>query len=221
MALKINNLVFNPFEENTYIIYDDMTKETLVIDPGMMDKREIQQFDKFIKDNNLKIRHLINTHIHIDHVAGDNYVSCRYDVSISAAKKDAFLATHIVEQARMFHLKGNFSEIDITNGLTDGETLNIGRYKMEVIYVPGHSPGSIAIYCPSEKWIIVGDALFRRSIGRTDLPGGDYNQLVSSITKRLMPLPSETIVYPGHGISTTIGEEKNFNPYISELIPKV
>lgn len=214
MALLMKIFEFNPFCENTYIIYDEASREAIVVDPGMMDSREFQCFDRFVEENQLVIKHLVNTHIHIDHVAGDNHVMERYGVSLSASEDDAFLSYRIVQQAEMFHLRGDFAEVVISKAISDHDSLIVGGIRLEVISVPGHSPGSIALYCPEGKWVIVGDALFYRSVGRTDLPGGNYGQLISSIQRRLLTLPSETVVYPGHGRQTTVGEEQRFNPYL-------
>ena len=213
--MKIQRFEFNMFGVNTYIIYDPDSLEAAIIDPGMVEARECDTIDRFITDNRLHIKYLLNTHIHIDHVFGDEYVIAKYGVGISASTDDNILSTRIAEQARMFHLRVDMPEVlNITTPLNDGDRLQLGNEIIDVLAVPGHSPGSLAFYCSQSKFVITGDALFNMSIGRTDLPGGDYSQLISSITRKLLTLPTDTTAYPGHGPSTTIGNEAKFNPYL-------
>lgn len=213
--MEIKSWEFNPFGERTYIIYDEASREAAIVDPGMMAQHEFDAVDAFVKSNSLKIKYLINTHLHVDHLLGDEYVENAYDVELSAHPADAFLAERARIQAQQFHLRCQVAEsIAIGHELTDGQVLHLGQSPIEVISVPGHSPGSIALYSPQGKFVITGDALFCGSIGRTDLPGGDYATLIRSITTRLLTLPDDTIVYPGHGPRTTIAVEKQQNPYI-------
>lgn len=212
--MKIAKFEFNLFGVNTYIIYDESSREAAIIDPGMMKQSENEAIDNFVSKNKLKVKYLINTHIHIDHIAGDKYISEKYGVPVSASVEDAFLSSTIKAQAQMFHLPFDIVNILIENGLTDGDTLYLGDEKMEIILVPGHSPGSIAIYLPESGVVIVGDALFKMSIGRTDLPGGNHATLINSIKTKLLSLPSETIVLSGHGNYTTIDDEKRYNPFL-------
>ena len=212
--MKIKTFEYNPFGENTFIVFDEPTGEAAVIDPGMMKPWEYEAFDQYIKDQRLKIKYLINTHIHVDHAAADDYVARHYGVGLSASALDGFLAERVAEQARMFHLEIDVSSLSIAHELNDGDRLKLGHEELEVISVPGHSPGSIAIYCAASRFVIVGDALFKGSIGRTDLPGGNYAQLIKSITTRLLSLPDDTTVFPGHGPATTILDERRFNPFL-------
>lgn len=213
--MEIKSFEFNPFGERTYIIFDEESREAAVIDPGMMSQRECDDFDSYVQANNLRVKYLINTHIHVDHVAGDDYVENKYDVGLSAHPDDQFLAARVKEQAMMFHLGVEVSDsVVIAHKLSDGQILHLGKEPIEVISVPGHSPGSVALYSPNGEFVITGDALFRGSIGRTDLPGGDYATLIKSVTERLLTLPDDTIVYPGHGPKTKIGIEKLQNPYV-------
>lgn len=212
--LKIHRFVFNPFDENTYVVYDTDTREAVVVDPGMLHPDEIRDFDRFIVENDLKLRHIVNTHLHLDHCFSDNYVKGRYGVDIAASADDAALGDSISQQAARFGLRIDTGKVVIDKELRDGDVIKVGRHRLDVIKVPGHSPGGIAIYSAENKVVLVGDSLFEGSIGRTDLPGGDYVQLVASIKDKLMSLPSDTAVLPGHGEFTTIGKEKSFNPYI-------
>jgi len=212
--MKIQSFEFNMFGEHTYVVYDPESKDAAIIDPGMMDRRETEILFSFITDNCLIAKYLLITHIHVDHTIGINAVLAKYNVKISANKEDSFLGKRIAEQVQMFHLPFEMKGFEIDQYLNDGDKIFLGKHYLEIISVPGHSPGSIALYSAEDGFVITGDAIFKSSIGRTDLPGGDYATLIESITKRLLTLPESTIVYPGHGPSTTIAEEKRTNPYL-------
>lgn len=212
--MKINRFTFNMFGVNTYILWDDSSKDAAIIDPGMINQNEQNLVDNFIQSNKLNLTHLINTHMHIDHSFGIKHISKKYGLSLECNSMDQFLAERLKEQAQMFGLPITIDDLKIGVNLTDGDIIQLGNEHLNIIQVPGHSPGSIVIYAPESSFIISGDVLFNKSIGRTDLPGGDYNQLINAITKKLMILPTDTIVYPGHGPETTIAEELNNNPYI-------
>ena len=211
--LTIKKLIFNPFGENTYIVWDK-SKEAAIIDPGMMSDYENSAVLKFVTDNQLNLRHLINTHAHIDHIAGNGFVKRTFGLESECNKADEYLAKHVCEQAQMFGLRYNGNPLSIDIHLNDNDTIKIGDESLSVIYVPGHTKGHIALYSQQSDCVFTGDALFRQSIGRTDLPGGDYATLIRSITGRLMNLPETTTIYPGHGENSTIGFEKANNPYI-------
>lgn len=210
----VKSFEFNMFGEQTYVVYDPETREAAVIDPGMMNARETGVLFKFISSEKLSVRHLIMTHLHVDHIMGATQVKNTFGVGLSANENDAFLGKRIAEQVQMFHLPLEVSNVGIEHNLKDGDRIMIGNSTLEVLAVPGHSPGSIALYSPEDGFVITGDALFRGSIGRTDLPGGDFPTLINSITSKLLSLPDSTIVFPGHGPSTTVGEEKQLNPYL-------
>lgn len=213
--MKIQSFEFNMFGVNTYIIFDTATCEAAVVDPGMIAARECARIDNYIESNGLHVKYLINTHMHIDHLFGDEYIEKKYGVGISASTDDSILSSRIAEQARMFRLRTDMPEmLKVDNPLKNGDRLMLGTEPIDIIAVPGHSPGSIALYCPESKFVVTGDALFKNSIGRTDLPGGSHEQLISSITKRLLTLPPDTTVYPGHGPSTTIESELRHNPFL-------
>lgn len=214
--LKIKKFAFNPFEESTYLVINPADGSTAVVDPGMFSAGEQATLDKFIADNKLTVTQLINTHLHVDHCIGNNYVSTRYGVKAHAHKDDAFLGERVAEQTRSFGVvkdDGAPSAVTIDVELKEGDSIAVGDDKLEVLHVPGHSPGSIALYSPTGGFVLTGDALFASSIGRTDLPGGDMRQLISSIRTRLYTLPDSTVVLPGHGPATTIGAEKKNNPF--------
>ena len=214
--LKVKQFVFNPVGVNTFVVYDTDTLDALVIDPGMLRSEEHEEFDKFISDNKLKVQQVVNTHLHFDHCFGDNYVRDRYGVKVAASVGDDFLGKNMAAQVRSFRIPmaTDASDIEIDVKLTEGDRIEVGEYEFEVLEVPGHSPGSIALFCAKAGIVFVGDALFRGSIGRTDLAGGDHDTLIRNLREKLLTLPDNTIVAPGHNGPTTIGEEKANNPYL-------
>lgn len=215
--LKIKQFVFNPFGENTFVVYDSESLEAMIVDPGMTASREQAELDRFISDNKLKVVELVNTHLHLDHCFGDNYVRDKYGVKVKAGVADAFLGKSLGEQARRFgiNVSGNDSTVEIDAELKEGDIVKLGSYDFVVLEVPGHSPGSIALYCASAGVVFVGDVLFRGSIGRTDLEGGNHSELLKNIREKLLTLPDNTIVAPGHMEPTTIGQEKTGNPFLA------
>lgn len=212
--LKVKQFVFNMFGVNTYLVIDPDTKEAAVIDPGMYGSDEQKEFDDYVKANDLKIIEVINTHLHLDHCFGDNYVKDKYGVKVAANIGDSDLGADITSQMRRFGGREAVEGVTIDVPLEDGDVISVGKSRLEVITVPGHSPGGIALYSPDGHFVIAGDSLFRRSIGRTDLPGGSQRQLIDSIRKKLFTLPDDTMVLPGHDRFTTIGDEKTANPFV-------
>ena len=206
---------FSLFGINTYLIFDPDSKECVVVDPGMSSPEEEKAIENFIAEKGLNLTQIINTHLHIDHVAGIPFLQEKYGAPILAHEGDKKLGEKIWQQAQAFGLNMPLQEITVTQYLNDGDKIKIGNGFLEVISVPGHSKGSVALYDPQDKFLISGDALFKGSIGRTDLPGGNYRELIESIDSRLLSLPDDTVVFPGHGPSTTIGEEKHSNPFLS------
>lgn len=212
--LHIHTLPFNMFGVNTYILWNSDTDEAAVIDPGMCNTRERYTLDSFISQHGLQVKQLINTHMHVDHIFGDLYIKEKYATPIQASPLDAFLGDKADMQCRMFGLPGDMASVGIDVELTDGMTINLCGLEAHILSVPGHSPGSIVIYLPEAKAAFTGDVLFQGSIGRTDLVAGNHSQLINGIKTKLMALPDDTVVYPGHGSPTTIGAEKRSNPYI-------
>lgn len=213
--MKITAFQFNLFGVNTYVVWDPVSYEAAIIDPGMSSELEQDTLSEFIATNSLKVTHLINTHLHIDHTLGNDFVMRKYGVNTEADIQDGPLGERRDSQAAMFHLRiPTPSPLKVDVALKNGDIIKIGNGVLRVIAVPGHSPGSIALYCPESCFVITGDALFQGSVGRTDLPGGNHAQLIDSIRIRLMKLPGDTIVYPGHGPATTIAEEQQHNPFL-------
>lgn len=211
--MKVSRFVFNMFGVNTYVMWDEDSREAAIVDPGMIDEDERKALDSFIERNKLKVTQLLNTHMHLDHIFGNAYVKDKYGLEIKANPDDNFLGLTLNEQAERFHLPVKLTDTGLDVELHDGDKLYLGTEPIDVISVPGHSPGSIALYCPESGFVITGDALFKGSIGRTDLPKGNHRQLLDSIDRRLFTLPDDTVVLPGHGPETTIGFEKTHNPY--------
>lgn len=212
--LKIAKFTFYMFGINTYVVFDPEKKEAAIIDPGMSRQEEFDAMENFIGRENLKVTHLINTHLHIDHAIADKWVSDRYGVPIEAHAGDRMLGQALSLQAQSFGIGGVDVQIEIGRELKDGDEIMIGSGILKVLHVPGHSPGGIALYDEKDGFVIVGDALFEGSIGRTDLMGGNHRQLIDAIKNKLLTLPRNTDVYSGHGGPTTIGREFDTNPYL-------
>ncbi|WP_297069123.1 MBL fold metallo-hydrolase [uncultured Duncaniella sp.] len=212
--MKVSRFVFNMFGVNTYVVWDPESLEAAIIDPGMIDDDERRALDSFIESRNLKVTQLINTHSHLDHIFGNTYIKEKYGLEIKANPADDFLARTLPEQAARFGLRMPLQPQQLDVELHDGDTIFLGKERMEVLGVPGHSPGGIALYCPESNFVITGDTLFPGSMGRTDLPMGDYATLVDAIRRKLLTLPDSTVVLSGHGGETTIGNEKKSNPFL-------
>ncbi len=211
--MTVKTFVFSPFQENTYIVYSD-SKDAIIIDAGCYNDVEKQNLKHFIESNDLNIKYLLNTHLHLDHQFGNKFVSNTFGLKPQAHIEDEFLLENVNAQARSFGMNINEDAQNIGKYIVDNEVIEFANSQILVLHVPGHSPGSLAFYFEKEGMVFVGDVLFRGSIGRTDLPKGDYATLINSITKKLLPLPDSTVVYSGHGPTTTIGYEKINNPYL-------
>jgi len=209
--LQIQSFVFNAFQENTYVLYDE-TKECVIIDPGCYEKNEEQELVQFIEQNDLKVKILLNTHCHVDHVLGNFFIQEKYKVKLYINPKDEPVLKAVKAYAPTYGLQ-QYQESSPDAYLEEGEIVSFGEQKLSVLFVPGHSPGHIAFYNAENKIVIGGDVLFQNSIGRTDLPGGNFETLINSIHKKLFTLPDDVTVYPGHGPKTTIGFEKKTNPF--------
>ncbi len=211
--MTIKTFTFNPFQENTYLLYDE-TNEALVIDAGCIFDAEKQQIKTFISDNNLKLVRVINTHLHLDHQFGNRFLFETYGLKPEACVEDEFLLEDVAGKARAFGFTMEEEAQPIGEHIIENQEIKFGNSSLKAIHVPGHSPGSLAFYSEKDEVLFAGDVLFRGSIGRTDLEKGDYATLILSITKKLLPLPDSTVVYSGHGPSTTIGFEKINNSYL-------
>lgn len=212
--MKVAIFTFNPFAENTYVLYDD-SKECIIIDPGCSDAGERSVLIDFIESNNLVPKHLVNTHCHIDHVLGNKYVSEYFDLPLTAHQGEKVVLEMQPTVSQMYGIPYDGSP-EITVFLEEGDLLEFGNTKLQVMYTPGHSPASISLYDANSQQLIAGDVLFAGSIGRTDLPGGDFDTLINSIKSNFFPLPDDVVVYPGHGESTTILKEKQSNPFLQD-----
>ena len=211
--LSIDTLVYNSFQVNTYVIRNE-EGDCLIIDPAFYSPEEDLGFDQYISSNGLTVRGMLNTHCHVDHVLGIKHLQDTYNCTLRAHPEEAGLLGNAPMMGEIFGLQVEALP-GIEKPVSDNESISLGKHVLEAILVPGHSPGSLSYYSPESGFVITGDALFQGSIGRTDLPGGDFDTLISSIRSRLLTLPPETIVYPGHGDPTTIGEEAANNPFLS------
>ena len=211
--LKLESFVFNPFAENTYVVYAD-SGECVIIDPGCSNPSEENELFGFIDSHRLKPSLVISTHGHIDHIIGNAAVKKRYGIPVAAHPNVKNDYAHAKQQATWFGLPADGSFDMPDNDLADGDMIQVGESTLEVISTPGHAIGSISLYAEIEGWVFTGDALFCRSIGRTDLPGGNYEQLRTNIIERLFHLPDDTEVYSGHGESTTIFDERRYNMFL-------
>lgn len=208
----VTSFTFNAFAENTYVLHDE-TKACIVVDPGCYDKSEQQTLTNFIQTQDLQVTQLVNTHCHIDHVLGNKYIAEAYQTSLAIHEADlSTLRAQVVFAPRYGIMQ--YEELLPNQYLTEGQSVRFGNTELQVLFTPGHAPGHVVLYHEPSGQLISGDVLFQRSIGRTDLPGGHYETLIRSIKTKLFPLPDATIVYPGHGSSTTIGEEKKYNPFL-------
>ena len=211
--MTIKTFTFSPFQENTYLVFDEI-HEAVLIDAGCFNESEQLQLKNYILENNLILKRLLNTHLHLDHQFGNRFVTDTYGLKPEAAKEDEFLIAKMLTQARMFGLPFSGEAQELGAYIEDNQEICFGNSKFIALHVPGHSPGSMAFYCESDGVLFAGDVLFNGSIGRTDLEQGDYATLIRSIQNRLLPLPDSTVVYSGHGPSTTIGNEKVNNPFL-------
>ena len=209
---ELKTFVFNPFGVNTYIIYRQ-NAEGFIIDAACMDEGESRQVIDFIENEKINIKGLLNTHCHVDHLLGVEYLRNHFSTEFYCCEEDQFLIDNSKAQGQFFGLKVNKpSRPDRYISESDRLFLNDGE--IDIMHVPGHSPGSVVFFLKDEKKLFSGDVLFSGSIGRTDLPGGDYKVLVEGIKEKLLILDNETEVFPGHGPSTTIGNEKFLNPFL-------
>ena len=210
--MKIKRFEFNMFQENCYILWDE-TNEAVVIDPGCFYEEEKQELKSFIVKNELQVKHLLNTHLHLDHIFGNALMLKEFGLKAEANQADEFWIDEAPKQSRMFGFQLQEPLVPLGKYLHDGDTITFGHIQLEAIHGPGHSPRRLVFYCSQEHCIFSGDVLFQGSIGRADLAGGNFDHLIENICSRLFVLPNETIVYPGHGAPTTIGIEKTENPF--------
>lgn len=207
-------LAFNPVQENTYLVFDEDSRECIIFDPGCFTPAEEQQLVRTIDEHRLKPVRLINTHCHFDHVFGNDFVKRKYGLSLGIHELEAPILEAAPVVVNMYGLPPMVPSPPADYFIAEGEVITLGEHRFAVLFCPGHSPGSLCFYNAVEHYLIAGDVLFAGSIGRTDLPGGDHETLLGSIHSRLLPLPDETVVWPGHGASTSIGKERRSNPFL-------
>ena len=211
--MRIQEFTFNMFQENTFIIWDK-SNSCIIIDPGCYSEKEEEVLISFIEKNDLIPEKLVNTHCHIDHILGNKVMSEKWGLDLYMHKDDISLLNNAKNIANMYGFNNYQEAICNRIYLSDGDKLTFGESELEILFTPGHSPGHICLLNKKGKFIIAGDVLFNGSVGRTDLRGGDFDTLIKSIRKRLLSLEEDTIVYCGHGPSTTIGKEKATNPFL-------
>ncbi|MCS5490111.1 MBL fold metallo-hydrolase [Algoriphagus limi] len=212
--LKIQTFTFNPFQENTYVI-SDSEGHAAIVDPGNYETRENQKLVDYIREENLKPELLLNTHCHIDHVLGNAFVKRTFGISLWIHEQESA----VLNSAKVFAPNYGFAGYESAEPdgyLTENQIIQIGSERLKVIFVPGHAPGHVVFYHEASQQCIGGDTLFRGSIGRTDLPGGNHDLLLEKIKSELFTLPEKTVVFPGHGPTTTIGFEKEHNPFVGK-----
>lgn len=211
--IKVNKFVVNPLGENSFIVSDE-TGECVFIDPGFYYEEEHQEIKDFIAENQLNPVKIVNTHCHFDHIWGVEFVRNEYKIPFLAHTEDNFWVERATQQAEMFGFDMDTVK-PADSFLVENEYIEFGNSRLKIIHVPGHSPGHVVFYSENDKILIAGDVLFYGSIGRTDLPGGDYQTLISNIKNKLFDLPNETKVYCGHGPETSLGFEKRTNPFLT------
>ena len=207
-------MTVNPFGENMYILWDETSLEAVVMDPGMMREEEREMVTKFIDEHNLNVTHILLTHLHLDHVTGARWLADQTGADVCGSIQDAQIGLELPEQVAYFHLKVDVEPLTIDRDLSEGDTIPLGDEMIQVLHVPGHSPGGLAFYLPESALLIAGDTIFNGSVGRTDLMGGDMVQLLNSIREKIFTLPDETVIASGHGPTTTVADEKRFNPFL-------
>ncbi len=215
--MNIKKFTFNPFQENTFVVYDK-SRECVIIDPGCYNKEEELDLINFIKDNKLKPAALLNTHCHIDHVLGNKFIADKFDIDLYINKKDLPLLENVGEISKLYGFDNFSGSIYPKYFLEDGDVFEFGESYLEVLFTPGHAPGHICFYSKEYDFIISGDVIFKCSIGRTDLPFGDSKILIESIKKKIITLPEKTKIYCGHGPDTLLSFEKENNPYLQFTI---
>lgn len=207
-------LPFNPVQENTYLVYDNDTRECIIFDPGCFTTAEEKQLVATIEELKLRPVKLINTHCHFDHIFGNDFVKKKYGLDLGIHELEVPVLERGPVTVQMYGLPPMTPSPPADYFIAEGDTISLGDNHFSVLFCPGHSPGSICFYNAADGYLIAGDVLFDGSIGRTDLPGSDHQTLIGSILTKLLPLPDDTVVWPGHGRSTTIGKERASNPFL-------
>jgi hydroxyacylglutathione hydrolase len=213
--LTVQAFTFNPVQENTYIVYNEK-RDCCIIDPGCYFASEEQQLKEFIDKNNLKPVYLLNTHCHLDHIFGNRFVQKIYGLPLHLHQLEKAVLEYGPASGQLWQLPFDNFDGELIF-IDEGQSISLGDEQLDILFTPGHSPGSVSFYSKDAKFVISGDVLFQGSVGRTDLPGGDFTILEESIKMKLYTLPADVIVYPGHGESTTIGDEMKTNPFVKMI----
>lgn len=211
--MNIKQFTFGPFQENTFVLFDE-TKECIIVDPGCTSSKEQQELKNYIVTEKLIVKHLLNTHCHVDHIAGNKFVYDTFGHKPLIHKDDLIILNNQETICKMYGLPCEVSP-QPEGFISESDNIRFGNCELKIIHAPGHAPGHVVFYHEQSKSLINGDVLFKRSIGRTDLMLGNHEQLLQSIRTKLFVLPDDTIVYCGHGPETTIGDEKKWNPFLN------
>ncbi|MCB9183081.1 MAG: MBL fold metallo-hydrolase [Flavobacteriales bacterium] len=209
--LNVAAFTFNPFQENTYVLHDG--KQAILVDPGCSTSAEERELEGWLAENGLEPVRLVLTHAHIDHVLGCAWAHERYALLPELHRDDLPLLRMAPRQGDLYGVPCDPSP-EPERFIAEGDSIRLNDDELKVLFVPGHAPGHIALYSEAQRFVISGDVLFQGSIGRTDLPGGDYDTLIRSIKEQLLPLGDDVRVYSGHGPETTIGRERRMNPFL-------
>jgi hydroxyacylglutathione hydrolase len=211
----LKTFTFSPIQENTYVLYDEATLEAVIIDPGCYDQYEKEELADFITDNRLKVKQILLTHAHLDHIFGVAYCRRRFGVEIYLHQSDLPVYESFESRCKMWGFNKYEQLPMVNNWLNEGDKIEVGNIELDVVHVPGHAPGHVAFINHKEQYVIGGDVLFRGSIGRTDLPLCSHEDLINSILTKFMTLDDDYTVYAGHNEPTTIGHERRTNPFLN------
>lgn len=212
--MKIEVFVFNPIQENTIVVIDETTNKCGIIDAGCRSRMEKVKLKKFIVENGLTPVALLNTHLHFDHIYGNKFILETFGLKTYASSKDQFFIDTFIDQLNIFQMPADEQAPEIGTPIKEGDVIEIGNIKLQVIETPGHSAGSVCFYCKESNVCFTGDTIFQGSVGRTDFPTGSQREIMESITGKILRLPDDTILYPGHGGTTDVAWEKLHNPYL-------
>ena len=210
--MNISLFIVNLFQENTYLLFDE-TKQAIVIDPGLQTPEEKDSFISVVKKNNLELKGIYATHCHIDHILGVNFLKKEFSIPLYANEKEEYNIERLDEVAELYGFYVG-DKIKIDENLKDGDEIIFGNNRLKVIETPGHTTGHLSFFSPEDNFVLVGDVIFKDTIGRTDLPGGDLDILMNSIFTKILPLGDDVVIYPGHGSHTTVGMERKDNPFL-------
>lgn len=211
--LTVQPFTFNPVQENTYVVYNEKG-QCCIIDPGCYFASEEQELKNFIENRHLQPIYLLNTHCHLDHIFGNRFIYKTYGLTLWLNKLEKPVLEYGPASGQLWQMPFDNYDAEL-NYIDEGDVIRIGDDELHVLFTPGHSPGHLSFYSTPDKFVISGDVLFEGSVGRTDLPGGDFTILEESIKTKLYTLPADTIVYPGHGNTTTVGDEIKTNPFVN------